>query len=268
MKELKGWRLKAHKIIFEAETPAGKIFDIALLVLILFSILVVMLESIEDIQSQYGSVLRLFDWIITILFTIEYVLRIICVRKPRKYIFSFFGMIDFLSIIPTYLDLFIQGSHYFKVLRVVRLLRIFRVLKLADFQGEAVGINKALRASIPKITVFIGGVLTLVVIIGALFYLIEGKENGFTSIPASIYWAIVTLTTVGYGDITPGTPLGRVLSAFVMIIGYGIIAVPTGIVSVELSRGNNQVTSLACDDCGESGHDEDATYCKFCGGKI
>lgn len=269
MGELTGWRERGHEIIFEADTPAGKVFDVVLLVAIIISVVAVMFESVSDINAHYGTLLKIVEWTVTILFTIEYGLRILCVEKPRRYIFSFFGVIDLLSVIPTYLSLVFAGTHYFVVIRAVRLLRVFRVLKLARFLGEAEVIVTALKASAAKITVFLGGVFTLVLIIGALFYLIEGEANGFTSIPKSVYWAIVTLTTVGYGDITPQTTLGQFLSSFVMVLGYGIIAVPTGIVSVELSRAaGTPVTTQACQACGRGGHLHDALYCRRCGGKL
>ena len=263
------WRNTIHEIIFEADTPEGKLFDLALLVSILLSIGAVLLESVSSIEMRYGKSLRAAEWFFTILFTIEYVLRIISVNRPVKYIFSFFGIVDFLSIVPTYLSLIFVGTQYFLVIRAIRLLRVFRVLKLVRYMGEANMLMTALRASRPKITVFLGGVFTVVLIVGAMIYLLEGEENGFTSIPKSMYWAIVTLTTVGYGDITPQTPIGQTLSALLMIMGYGMIAVPTGIVSVELSKaGEHYANTQACTDCGRSGHDSDARFCKFCGGKI
>ncbi len=265
-----GFRYTLFEIIFEADTPLGKMFDIALLVVILLSVLAVMLESVSQISLAYGELLTAFEWIFTGLFTLEYILRIYSIRRPWNYIFSFFGVIDLLAIAPTYLSLLFSGTHVLAVIRVFRLLRIFRIFKLARYLSEASMLLRALRASRPKITVFLFFVLTLVVIVGSLMYLIEGPEHGFTSIPTSIYWAIVTLTTVGYGDITPMTMLGKFLAGLVMIMGYGIIAVPTGIVSVELGKVSSKVhlNTQACDACGRDGHDDHAVYCKFCGYKL
>ena len=256
-------------VIFEHEKPPDKLFDIVILVLITLSIVLVMLESVPWIRESYGGALRVAEWVFTILFTIEYALRVYTARKRLRYVTSFFGVVDLLAILPGYLSLFLFGSQYLIVVRSLRLLRIFRILKLARFLGEASVLRRALSASAPKITVFLGTVVTVVLIVGALMYVVEGAENGFTSIPKSIYWAIVTLTTVGYGDISPQTPLGQTLSAFVMIIGYGIIAVPTGIVTSEISkvdRGGGQTTM--CPECGHTKHDDDATHCKYCGTRL
>ena len=263
-------RDRLHEIIFEADTPAGRAFDIALLVLIVLSVIAVMLESVASIDAEYGRLLRTFEWTVTILFTIEYVLRLYCVGKPAQYARSFFGIVDLLSILPTYLSMIIPGAQSFMVIRALRLLRVFRVLKLAHFVGEASELRAALRASARKIIVFLGAVLTLVAIVGSMMYLIEGEANGFTNIPVSIYWAIVTMTTVGYGDIAPQTPLGKILASVIMIMGYGIIAVPTGIVSVELAGvvKGSKVSTQACPDCGAQGHSYDATYCKYCSSKL
>lgn len=263
-----GWRLRMHEIIFESDTRAGKLFDVALLWAILFSVVAVMLESVKDIEALYGNVLRNVEWFFTILFTVEYIARIISVGRPLKYMTSFLGIIDLLAIIPTYLSLFVAGAQFFLVLRTIRLLRVFRIFKLARFLGEADVLRRALKASRFKITVFLGVVFSSVVIMGTAMYLIEGSENGFTSIPRSIYWAIVTLTTVGYGDIAPRTVLGQVLASVIMIMGYGIIAVPTGIVTVELSQAGKPVTSQACPSCSLQGHDGDAVYCKHCGARL
>lgn len=262
-------RRKLHEIIFEADTPCGKAFDVALLFCILFSVVAVLLESVAGIRENYGSALRAFEWIITGLFTIEYVLRLVSVGKPIRYAVSFYGIVDLLAIAPTYLSLIIPGTHSLIVIRAVRLLRVFRVLKLAHFVGEAQVLKMALRASSRKILIFVGTVLTLVLIIGALMYLIEGEINGFTSIPQGIYWAIVTMTTVGYGDVAPHTVLGKFLASVVMIIGYGIIAVPTGIVTVELAGAQKtSITTQACPECSAEGHDPDAGFCKYCGAKL
>ncbi|WP_245706028.1 ion transporter [Catalinimonas alkaloidigena] len=236
------WRLRLHEIIFESDTPAGKAFDVVLLILILFSILIVMLESVDSVARRHGEMLRLVEWIVTLLFTIEYGLRILSAGRASRYLFSFFGIIDLLSILPTYLSLVIVGSQYLLVIRGLRLLRVFRVLKLSRYMGEAQILTLALRQSVAKITVFIGTVVILVIIMGAAMYLIEGPENGFRNIPISIYWAVVTLTTVGYGDIAPQTTAGQLLATLLMIMGYGIIAVPTGIVSVELNKAERKPT--------------------------
>ncbi len=261
-----GWRRQLHEIIFEADTPAGRLFDIVLIGAIVASVIAVMLESISSIRSDYGDLLYFVEWIFTILFTIEYVLRLICVRQPILYAKSFFGVVDLMAILPTYISIVIPGAQYLLVIRLLRVLRIFRVLKLVNYLREAHVLMQALRASRRKITVFLFTVLTLVVILGSLMYFIEGEENGFTSIPRSIYWAIVTLTTVGYGDILPQTSLGQVLAALIMIIGYGLIAVPTGIVTAELVRFDPKtISSQHCSNCAREGHATDAKYCKYCG---
>lgn len=267
--EEKTWRIKLYEIIFEADTPAGKFFDVILIWAILVSVTVVFLESINTLKVDYGELFIILEWVFTILFTIEYVLRIICVRKPFRYIFSFFGVVDFLAIVPTYMSLLVVGSQYLLVIRILRLLRVFRVFKLTHLVKQSDVLVKALKASRAKIAVFLFAVVTLVVIIGALMYVIEGPENGFTSIPVSMYWAIVTLTTVGYGDISPQSPIGQLLASMVMIMGYGIIAVPTGIVSVEIaSATKKQITTQVCPSCLSEGHDKDAVHCKFCGAKL
>jgi voltage-gated potassium channel len=260
------FRSRLHEIIFEADTPAGKAFDVALLILIILSVIAVMLESTSTIAARYGTWLRAFEWVVTIIFTIEYLLRLYSAGNPLRYARSFFGIVDLLAILPSYLSIFIPGAQSLLVIRALRLLRVFRVLKLAHFVGEASELRAALRASARKIIVFIGAVLTIVVIVGSMMYLIEGESNGFTSIPVSIYWAIVTMTTVGYGDIAPQTPLGKILASVIMIMGYGIIAVPTGIVSVELAGvTRKKITTQACPQCGAEGHDTDAVHCKYCG---
>lgn len=262
------WRNTLHEVIFEAETPAGKWFDILLIISIIASVIAVMLDSVSAVNIHYGSLLTFIEWFFTIVFTFEYILRLVCVDRPLLYATSFFGIVDLLAIIPTYISVFIPGSEYLIVVRILRILRIFRVLKLVQYMGEAVILMKALRASSRKIIVFLFTVLTLVIILGSLMYLIEGAENGFTSIPRSIYWAIVTLTTVGYGDISPQTNMGQMLAAFIMILGYSIIAVPTGIVTVELSHFSSKKVSRSCKNCSAEGHDGDADFCKFCGEKL
>ncbi|MCB0331592.1 MAG: ion transporter [Bdellovibrionales bacterium] len=263
-------RQKIHEVIFEADTPAGRLFDVVLLWAIALSVAVVCLDSVESYRTQYGDLIRIFEWVFTILFTAEYLLRLYSVTRPAKYALSFFGIVDLLSILPTFLSLFIVNSQYLLVIRILRLMRIFRVLKLARYLGEADTLSRALTASRHKITVFLGAVFGTVVIAGALMHLIEGAESGFTSIPKGIYWAVVTITTVGYGDISPITPLGQFLSSILMICGYGIIAVPTGIVSVELSRAqeHHHIDQRSCHACSREGHDNDAVFCKFCGERI
>lgn len=263
------WRNQLHEIIFEADTSAGKFFDILLIISIFLSVFIVMLDSVRTINESYGTLLYVCEWFFTILFTIEYILRLLCVGRPLKYATSFFGIIDVLAVIPTYISLFIPGSRYLIVIRLLRVLRIFRVLKLAKYLGEANQLVTALKASRRKIIVFLFTVMTLVVILGSIMYLIEGQKNGFTSIPQSIYWAIVTLTTVGYGDIFPQTIGGQLLASFIMILGYGIIAIPTGIVTVEFTKSfHKEISTQACPECSVEGHDTNATYCKFCGSKL
>jgi len=262
------FRSRLHEIIFEADTTAGKLFDIGLLVSIILSVLVVMLDSVKPINIRFGNIYFLLEWVFTLFFTIEYILRIYCVRKPMSYITSFYGIVDVLAIAPTYLSLVLPGSQYLLVIRLLRVLRIFRVLKFVQYLGEAKQLMRALRASRRKITIFIFTVITIVVIVGSLMYIIEGEKNGFTSIPKSIYWAIVTLTTVGYGDIAPKTNVGQTLAAMIMILGYAIIAVPTGIFTVEMTRASAKVSTQACQSCGAEGHDYDAVFCKYCGTKL
>lgn len=261
---------KVYTVIFEADTPAGKAFDVVLFIAIGLSVMVVMLESVKPIRANYGDLLTALEWILTILFSLEYVLRLWCVRRPLQYAKSFFGIVDIVSVIPTYLSLFFAGTQYLLIVRALRLLRVFRVLKLGHYLGEAEVLGRALKASIPKITVFLGVVLTGAMIVGAAMYLIEGPESGFTSIPLGVYWAIVTMTTVGYGDIAPQTVPGQSLAALVMIMGYGILAVPTGIVSAELfsSAKPKEQTTQACPACVKHGHDPDAQFCKHCGASL
>ena len=267
---LSPWRLKLHEIIFEADTPAGKWFDVVLIFSILLSVVAVMLDSVTGIRENYGSWFYTVEWFFTILFTIEYILRIVCVGRPIGYITSFYGIVDLLAIIPTYLSIVLPGSQYLLVIRILRILRIFRVLKLMQYISEARLLRQALRDSRRKITVFLFTVLTMVVIFGSLMYLIEGPVHGFTSIPRSIYWAIVTLTTVGYGDISPQTGLGQFLAALIMILGYSIIAVPTGIVTVAFAKVESKAgfNTQACPHCSAEGHDRDAKFCKYCGARL
>jgi voltage-gated potassium channel len=262
-------KTKLHEIIFEADTPAGKAFDIGLMCTIVLSVLVVMLESVAGIRQHYGPALWTLEWGFTIVFTLEYLLRLSCVGQPLRYASSFYGVVDVLAILPTYVSLVFPGTHYLLVIRTLRILRVFRVFKLVQYWSEARTLARALRASHRKIAVFLSVVMILVIIIGAFMYLIEGEHHGFTSIPRSMYWAIVTLTTVGYGDIAPATALGQTLAAMVMILGYGIIAVPTGIVTAELARdAYKPFSTQACPVCSAEGHDADAVYCKYCGAKL
>lgn len=271
---LHGWRRKLYIIIFEADTRAGRMFDLGLILLILLSLLTVVLESVASIRQSWGTQLKWLDWLFTIVFTAEYLLRLVCVHKPLRYARSFFGVVDLLSILPLYLGLFIPESRFLADVRVLRLLRMFRILKLTRYMGEARELKRAMLASRRKILVFLMSVIALVIILGTLMYVIEGEANGFTSIPIGIYWAIVTLTTVGFGDITPKTPLGQALASVVMITGYGIIAVPTGIVTAEIARGSTatpadkQSATRLCPHCFTEGHDWDAHFCKHCGGKL
>lgn len=258
-----------HTIIYEADTRAGKLFDQLLLAAIAGSLVVVMLDTVESIHRPYGHILYGLEWFFTILFTLEYIGRIVAVTQPRKYIFSFYGIVDLLAIVPTYLSVLLPGSQYLMSVRALRLIRIFRVLKLTRYLGEASELRKALKMSQPKITVFLVVVLTVTIINGTLMYLIEGPSNGFTSIPKAIYWAIVTLTTVGYGDISPQTPIGQFIASLIMILGYGIIAIPTGIVTSEITRMRTTPTNTqACPSCSREGHADDAAYCKYCGEKL
>lgn len=261
------FRDKLRTIIFEAETKAGRRFDIALLWLIIGSTLLVILDSVDIIHLRYEREIYAIEWLITILFSIEYLARLYTSQKPLKYVTSFYGIVDLLSILPTFLGLILQGSPSFLVVRTLRLLRAFRVLKLVHFVGEADVLMEALNNSRRKIIVFIWCVISIVVIVGSLMYLVEGDEGGFTSIPTSIYWAIVTLTTVGYGDVTPVTIPGKMLASVVMILGYGIIAVPTGIVSSEISMAtyNRVANTITCPRCFLEGHHPTAKFCRQCG---
>ncbi|AIY14835.1 MULTISPECIES: ion transporter [Cellulophaga] len=275
----KGWKHKIHEVIYEADTPMGKGFDIILIILIIISVIIVMLESIKELDAKYHSILLAFEWIITIFFTIEYIARVVSIKKPLKYIFSFYGIIDLLSTIPLYISYILAGSQVLLAIRALRLLRVFRILKLVQFLGEASQLKSALKASRAKIIVFLFAVLIVSVLLGTLMYLVEGEEAGFTSIPISIYWTIVTLTTVGYGDIAPITPQGQFIATLIMLVGYGIIAVPTGIVTVEFgkqTKGNSNakegtyvhVNTQSCPSCSAEGHRDDASHCYNCGSKL
>ena len=268
---------KLHTIIYEADTPMGKLFDVVLLILILVSVILVMLESVTSIDTHYHDFLYFGEWVITIFFTIEYILRIITVKKASNYIFSFYGIIDFLSTIPLYLSFILAGSNALLAVRALRLLRVFRILKITRYMGEANKLNKALRDSKPKIFVFLFAVLILSIIAGTIMYLVEGEQSGFVSIPVSVYWCIVTLTTVGFGDIAPVTPLGQFIAAIIMIMGYGIIAVPTGIVSAEYASKKTHtvddpeyihVNTQSCQNCNENNHHDNAEFCHKCGSTL
>lgn len=264
------WRRKLHEVIFESNTKEGKLFDVLLLISIVISILVVMMDSVAEFHQKYKSTFFVLEWIFTSLFTIEYLLRIISLKRPVLYIFSFFGLIDLLAIIPMYLSLLLLGGQSLLVLRALRLLRIFRIFKLSHYVSEMNFLSIALKKSLKKISIFMLVVLTLVIILGSIMYLLERDSRRFTNIPDSIYWAIVTITTVGYGDMVPVTTAGKFLSSFIMLLGYAIIAVPTGIITSEMAVAlrSKKVTVESCPACGREGHDLDAKFCKFCGSKL
>ena len=261
------WRENMWRVIFLADTTKGRNFDVLLILAILASVAAVMLESVAPIREDWGDVLWWVEWIFTILFTLEYAARLICARRPLRYARSFFGAVDLLSILPTYLVILFPGAQYFMVIRVLRILRAFRVLKLAAHVREANVLMRSLVASRRKITVFLFAVFTMTVVLGSLMYLIEGEANGFDNIPRGVYWAVVTLTTVGYGDISPQTPFGQFVASLVMVMGYGMIAVPTGIVTAEMTVAARR-DERECDHCGESGHAAQAGYCRTCGGAL
>ena len=267
------WREKLHEVIYEADTPAGKAFDVVLLIIIFLSIIFVMLESVKGLDPWIYEYMYVAEWIITILFSLEYIARVICIQKPTRYIFSFYGLIDFFSTIPLYVSFLLPGSGSALItVRALRLLRVFRILKVSRYIGEGDRLMQALKDSRAKISVFLFAVLILCLIFGTAMYMIEGKESGFTNIPVSLYWCIVTLTTVGFGDIAPVTPLGQLLATVIMILGYGIIAVPTGIVSAEYTRSTDKdyvhVNTQSCRNCGAQRHRDDAKYCHECGEEL
>jgi len=261
------WKYRLHEIIYEADTPMGKLFDVVLLIVIVLSIILVMLESVSTLTAKYYWQFYIAEWLITFFFTVEYILRIIAIKQPKKYIFSFYGIVDFLSTIPTYLAFFMGGHNMLFAIRALRLLRVFRILKIARYVGESNRLLIAMRNSRVKIFVFLFAVFIICVIMGTVMYLVEGEDSGFTNIPVSIYWCIVTLTTVGYGDLAPVTPLGRIIASFIMITGYGIIAVPTGIVSAEYSRyyKEKSTNTQVCPNCNETKHLDEAEFCHNCG---
>ena len=261
-------RQKLYIIIFKADTPAGKLFDVTLIINIILSVIAVMLDSVSSINEAYGNLLYVIEWFFTVLFTIEYGLRLYCIGKPVRYARSFLGIVDIMAILPTYISMFFPGTQYLIAIRILRILRVFRVLKLVEYSQEAQTLVHALRASKRKIIVFVFAVLTLVIIFGSIMYLIEGEESGFTSIPKGVYWAIVTMTTVGYGDISPQTNLGQMLAAFIMIMGYGIIAVPTGIVTAEFMLVKDRFPHTVCPECSAEDHSHNAKFCKDCGGEL
>ena len=262
-------RARLHEVIFEADTRAGKLFDLLLIWSILISVAAVMLDSVRTVRADHGQFLTSVEWLFTILFSIEYLLRLSCIGRPVRYATSFFGVVDLLAIVPTYLSVLLPGSQYLLVIRILRVLRIFRVLKLVQFSHEANAMSRALRASSRRMIIFFATVLSLVVIFGSVMYLIEGEEHGFTSIPRSIYWAIVTMTTVGYGDISPATPIGQAVASIVMVLGFAIIAVPTGIVASEMSRTEiRDFTTQSCPHCSSEGHEGGAKFCKDCGARL
>lgn len=264
--ETNGWRQRWYIIIFDSDTKLGKRFDIALLIAILSSLIVVMLETVKSFATEHRPIFIALEWIFTVFFTAEYIIRLAIVKKPSKYALSFYGLVDLVSILPSYLALVMGGAQYFIIIRSLRLLRVFRVLKMVRFLGEAQVLSQALRSSRPKIIIFIIAVTCMTFIMGAVMYMVEGPEHGFSSIPIAVYWCIVTLTTVGYGDISPQTPLGQVIASVIMILGYGIIAVPTGIVTSEISKQSAQPRGQQnCENCGKPGLSDKAMYCENCG---
>lgn len=269
MSGLRPWQRKLHDVIFEAETPMGKYFDVLLLLAILLSVLAVVLESVESINQRFHVALVVAEWSFTLMFTVEYVLRVLCVRRPLRYVFSFYGIVDLLAILPTYVSVLVPGSQELLVIRALRLLRVFRIFKLGRYLGEAEALMEGIRQSRAKVTVFLTTVLITVTIMGALMHLIEGPENGFIDIPHGIYWAIVTMTTVGFGDITPQTVPGKFIASLMMVFGYSLIIVPTGIISAEIAVGNKgRINTETCPHCMKVGHEREAKFCDRCGGTL
>jgi voltage-gated potassium channel len=261
-----GWRARWFHIIFGHDDAPGRLFDLILIVAILSSIIVTMLDTVQDLHARFAHLFYVLEWVFTVAFTLEYAMRLSVVAQPRRYAFSFFGIVDLLAVLPTYVSLVVTGSQYLLVIRAVRILRIFRVLKMTRYVGEADLLWGTLVKARRKIFIFISTILTLVLIFGALMYLVEGPENGFTSIPRAMYWAVVTMTTVGFGDITPHTTLGQILTSLIMLVGYSIIAVPTGIFAAELAAGIRDARQQTnCPACGLQGHQVDAKFCRGCG---
>jgi len=265
-----GWRLRLYTVIFEADTRAGRLFDQWLIAVILASVLVVMLDSVQSLSGGFDGAFAILEWVFTVAFTLEYVARLACVRHPARYALSFYGLIDLAALLPTYIALFVPEVHALIDVRVLRLLRVFRVFKLTAYVAEFQSLGRALAASRRKILVFLSAVLMIVLVVGTLMYVVEGPANGFTSIPTAVYWAITTMTTVGFGDITPKTDLGRLISSVVMLLGWGTLAVPTGIVTAEMTSLRNQSapTTRTCHACLSEGHSADASYCLHCGAKL
>ncbi|WP_239494966.1 ion transporter [Pedobacter yulinensis] len=268
--EKKDWRFRLHEVIYESNTKAGKAFDVALLFAIFASIVVVMLDSVHSLHLRFGRLFNRAEWLFTALFTVEYILRLISIRRPWRYVFSLLGLIDLLALIPSYLSIVFVGAQSLLVFRAFRLLRIFRIFKLGEFLTEIHFLQQALKGSVRKISIFLLTVLTIAIILGSVMYLVEEKENGFSNIPESIYWAIVTITTVGYGDISPVTPIGKFVASIVMLIGYAIIAVPTGIITHDIALALKKRKELpeVCPSCAREGHDDDALFCKHCGSSL
>ena len=265
------WREALYEIIFKADSVAGKSFDISVIVIIVLSVITVILNTVGSIEQEYGNILHIAEWFFTIIFSIEYILRLICCKRPVAYAHSFFGIVDLLAVAPTYISIFLPASHVLVVVRILRVLRIFRVLKLVKYIGESELLIDALRSSRRKITVFLFSVVTIVIIFGSIMYIVESPDSGFTNIPQSIYWAVVTLTTVGYGDVTPQTHIGKAIAMVIMVMGYGILAVPTGIVTAEMTKAmghHNKISTNVCEGCGYRWHDDDAHYCKHCGNTL
>lgn len=270
-KPLDGWRLKAYTIIFEADTRAGRVFDVSLLLLIVLSVAVVFADSVGHLHARHGAIFRALELGFTLIFTVEYLVRLACVRHPVRYARSFFGVVDLLSVLPTYLAFVFPGLHALIDVRVLRLLRIFRIFGLSAYVSEYRSLALAIRNSARKILIFLSFVVIVTIIMGTVMFMVEGQEHGFTSIPTSIYWAVTTMTTVGYGDISPETALGRLIATLMMLVGWGTLAVPTGIVTVEMGharRVHASATTRSCQACLTEGHLPDAVFCMHCGERL
>jgi voltage-gated potassium channel len=266
-KPASGWRLRLYRVVFESDTPAGKIFDLVVIAAILLSVAAVMADSVESVATRHGTVLNALEWMFTILFTVEYIARLSCIERPLRYATSFFGIVDLVAVLPTYLAILFPDAQVLIDVRILRLLRCFRIFKLTAYLSEFRLLGSAMANSMRKILVFLSVVVMIVLIVGTLMYVIEGPKHGFTSIPKAVYWTLSTITTVGYGDIVPRTELGRALASIVMLIGWGILAVPTGIVTAEMTAQKfiRQPADTTCSACGNTGHDADAAYCRLCG---